>query len=83
VHGPQHACNKFVDAITLLDKGHQGRNATLIICAASEMGQDELLKGINLVLKCHQVGDRFVTADDERTFPRIMSAGSLTLRWDR
>ena len=53
VHGPQHARNKFVDTITLLDKRHQRRNSTLIICAASEMGEDELLKSINLVLKIH------------------------------
>ena len=60
MHGSQHAGYEFVDAIALLYQRHQGRNSALIVCAASEMGKYKLLKGINLILKSHEVGDRFV-----------------------
>jgi hypothetical protein len=60
MHGSQHAGYEFVDAIALLDQRHQSRNSTLIVCAAPEVGEYKLLKGINLILQSHEVGDRFV-----------------------
>lgn len=50
MHSAQHAGYELVDAIALLDQRDQGSNPTLVVCAASEVGEDELLEGIDLIL---------------------------------
>jgi len=55
VHGPEHACDELVNAVTLLYKGHEGRDAAFVVVGASEMGEDEFLELVYLVLQCHQV----------------------------
>lgn len=55
MHGPQHAGNEFVDPIAFLYKRHQSGDPALIVRAASKMGEDKLLKGVNLVLESHEI----------------------------
>lgn len=62
VHGTQHADNESVDSVTLLDLRHEGRNSTLVVRRTAEMGKDELLERVNVVLEIHQVHDRFEAA---------------------
>ena len=61
MHCSQHASDKLVDTITLLHQGNQRRNSAFIVGTASEVGKDELLEGIDLVLKSHKVCDRLVS----------------------
>jgi hypothetical protein len=60
VHGSQHAGNKLIDTIALLHKGHECRDSAFIVRAASEVGEDKLLEGVDLVLKGHEVGNGLV-----------------------
>ena len=60
MHGSQHARDKLVDSVALLNQGHQGRDSTLVVPHVSEVREDELLKLLNLVLQDHEVRDRFV-----------------------
>lgn len=55
VHGPKHACDELVNTITLLYKGYERRDAAFVVVGASEMGEDEFLELVYLVLQCHQV----------------------------
>jgi hypothetical protein len=61
MHGAQHAGNKLVYAIALLHQGHQRSNSTLVVGAAPEVRENELLERIDLILKGHQVGDCFIS----------------------
>jgi hypothetical protein len=61
VHSAQHASDELVDAIALLDQGNQRSNAALVVCAAAEVREDQLLEGVDLVLQGHQVGDGLVS----------------------
>ena len=61
VHGPQHACDKLVYSITLLDQRNKGRDTTLVAADVPEMRKDEFLKLLNLVLQVHQVRDCLVS----------------------
>jgi hypothetical protein len=61
VHRPQHACDEFVDAIAFLHKRNQCSDSAFIVGAASEMGKDQLLESIDLILKRHQIRYRLVT----------------------
>jgi hypothetical protein len=78
VHRSQHAGDKLVDAKTLLDEGDEGRDPALIVVGAAEVGENELLEGLNLVLKCHEVGDRLISA--KISIRRLLGP---TLRLDR
>lgn len=60
MHGPEHARDKLVDTITLGDERYQSRDAALVVSDAPEVGEDELLELVDLVLQVHQVGDGFV-----------------------
>jgi hypothetical protein len=60
VHGPQHAGDELVDAVALLDKRDEGGDAALVVPDVSEVGEDELLELLNLVLQGHEVGDGLV-----------------------
>ena len=60
MHCSQHAGYKLVNAIAFLHQRHQRSNSALIVCAAAEMRKDELLKGIDLVLKRHEIGNGFI-----------------------
>ena len=55
MHCSQHACDKFVDAIAFLHKRHQRGNTTLVVGAASKMGENEFLKGVYLILEGHEI----------------------------
>jgi hypothetical protein len=61
VHRPQHTCDELVDAIAFLHKRNQCRDSAFIVGAASEMGKDELLESIDLILKRHEIRYRLVT----------------------
>lgn len=63
MHGSQHASNELVDAVTLLDKGHQCRDTALIVGTGLEMREDQLLKSINLILQSHEIGDGLIAVN--------------------
>ena len=50
MHRSEHARDELVDAMRLLHKRHQGRYATFVVRAVAKVGEDEFLKGINLIL---------------------------------
>ena len=50
MHCSQHARHEFVDAVTFLHQGDQRRDSALVVGTTSEVGKDELLESINLVL---------------------------------
>lgn len=60
VHSTQHAGNELIDTVALLDQRHQGRDATLVVTGTSEVGEDELLELLNLILQDHEIGDGLV-----------------------
>lgn len=60
MHSSQHARDKLVDAITLLNQRHKRRDAALVVTNVPEVRKDQLLKLLNLVLQSHQVGNRLV-----------------------
>lgn len=60
MHGAKHAGDELVDAVALLHQGHQGRDPALIVLTTPEMGKDEFLESLNLVLEVHQVGNGLV-----------------------
>lgn len=61
MHGTQHAGNELVDSIALQDEGNQSRNTTLVVGAAAEVREYELLEGIDLVLQRHEIRDGLVS----------------------
>ena len=60
MHSPEHAGNKAVDAVAFVDERYQRGDFAFIICAVAEMREDQLLKGVDLVLELHEVRDCFV-----------------------
>lgn len=64
MHGAQHAGNEFVNSITFGDQGHQCGDPALIVGAAAEMGEDQFLESVDLILQIHEIGDRLVTMTD-------------------
>lgn len=61
MHSSQHACDKLVDTIALLDQRNKSRNSALVVRASSEMGENEFLEGVDLVLKGHEIRDGLVS----------------------
>ncbi len=55
VHGPEHACDELIDAITLMNEWDQCRDSAFVVCTASEMREYQFLKRVYLVLKRHEV----------------------------
>jgi hypothetical protein len=55
MHRAQHASDELVYTIALLDQGHQRSNATFVVGAASEVGEDQLLESIDLILQSHEI----------------------------
>jgi hypothetical protein len=55
VHSPKHACDELVNTVTLLYKGYERRDAAFVVVGASEMGENEFLELVYLVLQCHQI----------------------------
>lgn len=62
VHCAEHASDEFVDSVAFLNEWDEGGDATLVVDAVSEVGEDEFLEGFDLVLECHEVGYGFVSA---------------------
>ena len=60
MHGAQHAGDELVNAITLMYERNQGRDSTFIVADVPEVGEDQLLELLNLVLEGHEVGDSLV-----------------------
>lgn len=60
MHGAKHAGNEFVDSVALGDKGHKGGYSALVITHVAEVGEDQLLELVDLVLEGHEVGDGLV-----------------------
>ena len=60
MHGSQHAGDKFVNSIALLDKGHKRSDATLVVSDVAKVRKDKFLELLNLVLQHHEVTNRLV-----------------------
>lgn len=60
MHSSQHACYESINAPALLDKRDKGRDTTLIVCRVPEVRENQALKRIDLILKSHQVRNRFI-----------------------
>jgi hypothetical protein len=50
MHSSQHAGNKLIYTIALLDQRNERSNSAFVVRAASEVREDELLEGIDLIL---------------------------------
>jgi hypothetical protein len=50
MHCAQHTSDELVDTVRLLDKWYQGCYPALVVRATSEVREDELLEGIDLIL---------------------------------
>jgi hypothetical protein len=50
VHGSQHARDKPINPPAFLDQRNQGRDAAFVVEGATEMGKDQFLKRLDLVL---------------------------------
>jgi hypothetical protein len=50
MHGSQHAGDKFVDSVTLLDQRHQRRDPAFVVGPTLKMGEDEFLEVVDLIL---------------------------------
>lgn len=61
MHGAKHAGDELVDTIALLNQWYQRSDSAFIVRTASEVGKDEFLEGVDLILEGHQVGDGLVT----------------------
>lgn len=61
MHGPQHARDKLVDAVTFLDKRYKSGNTTFVINSRSEVRKYEFLECLNLVLESHQIGNGVIS----------------------
>jgi hypothetical protein len=61
MHSAQHTSDEFVNAIALLHQRDQRSDAALVVCAASEVRENKLLEGIDLILQGHQVRNGLVT----------------------
>lgn len=82
VHCSQHAGNKLVDSITLLNQRHQGRYPTLIVCSILEMRENQFLKRVNLILEVHKVHNSLVTVLVSLNITAIGQFGRHTPRSD-
>lgn len=60
VHGTQHACDEFVDAVTFLHQRDQGGYSALVVSTTPEMREDQFLELLDPILKSHEVGDSLV-----------------------
>ena len=60
VHSTQHARDEAIYTPTLLHKGDESRDTTLIVGGMAEMSKDHLLEGVDLVLQAHKIGDGLV-----------------------
>lgn len=67
MHGTEHARDEAVDAVGLLDERDEGGDAALVVGRAAEVGEDELLERVDLILERHEVRDGLVA---ERKVPR-------------
>ena len=65
VHGAQHAGGKLVDGIALLHQRDQRRDPALVVRRWAEVGKDQLLELIDLVLKVHQVCNGLISTSSE------------------
>ncbi len=62
VHGAEHRGKELVDTVALLDKGAQEPRCGIVVGGASEVGKDELLKLLNLILEIHEIHDGLVSS---------------------
>lgn len=74
VHRPEHAGDEFVDAMRLLNQRHQGRDATFVVRTRTEMGKDEFLERVDLILKGHEVGDCLIARCLSEGFCQVLMA---------
>ena len=63
VHGSKHARDEPIDAVAFLNLGDERTDTTLIVGRTAEVGEDQLLKRVDLVLQVHEVADGLVSAD--------------------
>ena len=55
VHRTHHARDEAVDPVALLDLRHECRDPALVVGGSAEVGEDELLEGVDVVLEVHEV----------------------------
>ena len=60
MHCTQHAGDEFVDTVALLDQGHKRSDPAFVVSNMSEVGEDQLLELLDLVLQRHEVRDSLV-----------------------
>lgn len=84
MHCSKHASDEFVYAIAFLHERHQSRYPAFVVGTASKMGENEFLKGVNLILKGHEIRDSLITMEmvsyNEILRPKL---NRLTPRLDR
>jgi len=61
MHGAKHARDEFVNSITFSNEWYERSHSTLVVGASSERRKDQFLKGLDLVLEVHEIGDSLVT----------------------
>lgn len=62
VHGAEHADDEAVDTVRLFHLRDERRDAALVVGRTAEVGKDELLERVDVVLEVHQVHDRLEAA---------------------
>jgi hypothetical protein len=60
MHCTKHARDELVNAVAFLNERDKSSNPAFVVANVSEMGEDELLELVNLVLQNHQVANGLV-----------------------
>lgn len=60
MHCAEHTGNELINTIALLNQWHQRSDPTFVVRPASEVGKDEFLEGVDLILKGHEIGDGLI-----------------------
>lgn len=61
MHSSEHAGDELVNTITFRYERNQSRDSALVVADAAEVGEDQLLERVDLVLQSHEVGNRLVS----------------------
>lgn len=75
MHRAQHAGDEAIDSPALLDQWDKSRNSALVVCRMFEVSENHPLEGIDLVLKTHKIGYRFVSSQNQGFSIVIQSRG--------
>lgn len=64
MHCSRHACDEAIDTVRFLDERDQRSDSTLIVTALLEQCENEFLKGIDLILQCHEILDGLISGPE-------------------